>query len=436
MSTGARLRRGRFWLADRVRGGLDRGHYNEIRAVMAGRRPTGDALEQLLDHASSTTAFYAPYAGHGLSSFPVIDKAVLKQDQNGFRSSIFASATLPTRKTSESTGEPFMVVQDPCKRERSIADTIVFNEMAGHRLGERLMWLFAARLLPMSRWQRFSRNIITVDHVGLDQARAADIVEALRHDHVNATLGISSTYQVLARYLEKQGPSRQGLGVNVVIATGENLLAEVKERLEAAFGCPVVNRYSTEEHGMLACGRPGHDRLYLNRASYHFEFLRLDSDEPQAPGELARVVITDLYNRAMPMIRFDTGDLAITAEPDERGDITALLRIEGRRADVIYDTSGGQMSSPSASAIIAKSFPAVQQYQLVQTGRITYRLTAATGEAHYREVDLAAELRRWLGQDAQITVELVDSIPRLPSGKHRPVICEYEPEPEETAPEG
>ena len=403
---------------------------------MSGQQlPAGDALGHLLDHASATTAFYAPYAGRGLSAFPVIDKAIVKQDQERFRSSTFDGVELPIRKTSGSTGEPFMVVQDPGKRERSIADTIVFNEIAGHGLGDRLMWFFAATLLPMSRWQRLSRNIIPVDHVGLDDARAADIVETLRHDHVNATLGISSTYQVLARYLEKQGPPRRGLGVNVVIATGENLLPEIKDRLEAAFGCPVVNRYSNEEHGMFACSRPGHDRLYLNRASYHFEFLRLDSDEPQAPGEMARVVITDLYNRALPMIRFDTGDLAVTAEPDERGEITALLRIEGRCADVIYDTSGGQVSSPSASAIMVKAFPEVQQFQLVQTGKITYRLTVASGEADYREADLAAELRRWLGQDAHISVELVDSIPRLPSGKHRPVICEYVPDPSGAASE-
>ena len=396
---------------------------------MSGRQlPAGDALGHLLEHASATTAFYAPYGGRDLGAFPVIDKAMVRQDGSSFRSSAFDGAKLLRRKTSGSTGEPFVVVQDPGKRERSIADTIVFNEMAGHRVGDRLMWLFAATLLPMSWWQRFSRNIITVDHVGLDQDRAADIVETLRRDHVTATLGISSTYQVLARYLEKQGARSSGLGVKVVIATGEDLVPQIKDRLEAAFGCPVVNRYSTEEHGMFACGRPGHDRLYLNRASYHFEFLRLDRDEPQAPGELARVVITDLYNRAQPMIRFDTGDLAVTAEPDERGDITALLRIEGRRADVIFDTSGGQVSSPSASAVMVKAFPEVQQFQLVQTGRTTYRLTAATGEADYREADIAAELRRWLGQDADISVELVDSIPRLPSGKHRPVICEYVPD--------
>jgi hypothetical protein len=71
----------------------------------------------------------------------------------------------------------------------------------------------------------------------------------------------------------------------------------------------------------------------------------------------------------------------------------------------------------------------------VQTGRITYRLTAAMGEADYHEADVAAELRRWLGQDAHISVEFVDSIPRLPSGKHRPVICEYVPERMETASE-
>ena len=190
--------------------------------------------------------------------------------------------------------------------------------------------------------------------------------------------------------------------------------------MEAAFACPVVDRYANEENGVLACARPGAELLYLNRASYHFEFLKPDADEPQVPGRLARIVVTDLYNYAMPMIRYDTGDLAIVADEGDEHGPTALHSIQGRRADVIFDTRGGQVSGTSASAIMAKSFPDLERYQLIQEGMPAICSGWCPEDAHYSEADLQAVLCRWLGADAKVAVEFVESIPAGANGKHRP----------------
>jgi phenylacetate-CoA ligase len=308
-----------------------------------------------------------------------------------------------------------------------IAEAIYFNERSRQRLGDRLMWLFAARLVPVSRWQRISQNIIPVDHVGLDDAAKERIVETLRRDHVNAILSIPATHLSLARFIEARGIASDGFGLSVVLSTGENLDPTMKRRLESAFGCPVVNRYGNEENGFLACSVPGEDGLRLNRANYLFEFLKPESDEPQPSGDLARVVITDLYNYAMPFIRYDTGDLAIVADHGGEGP-TMLLSVEGRRIDVIYDTSGGQITSPSVSGVMSRGFPELEGYQLIQDGASSYRLRVALGSKAYGEPELVAVLRKWLGTDAQITVSFEPRIASLASGKHRPVLCEYSPD--------
>jgi hypothetical protein len=116
------------------------------------------------------------------------------------------------------------------------------------------------------------------------------------------------------------------------------------------------------------------------------------------------------------------------APDDELGQAIVVQSIEGRRTDVIFDTSGGQVPSTSASAIMVKSFPEIEQYQLVQDGAAAYRLKVVQGDVSYGKAEIVAELRKWLGADAQVAVEFVPSIPRLVSGKHRPVICEYQPE--------
>jgi phenylacetate-CoA ligase len=166
--------------------------------------------------------------------------------------------------------------------------------------------------------------------------------------------------------------------------------------------------------------------MFLNRASFHFEFLRLAQDEPAAPGELARIVVTDLYGFAVPLIRYDTGDLAIVDQRDG-AQAGALRSVEGRRSEVVFDTAGRQIPPSSISAIFAMHFPDVAQYQVEQEGATTYRLRVSLGPADHTVSELSGAMRDLFGAEAQIPVELLDEIPSEANGKYRSVICRYTP---------
>ena len=139
------------------------------------------------------------------------------------------------------------------------------------------------------------------------------------------------------------------------------------------------------------------------------------------------MVVTDLYNYAMPMIRYDTGDLATVADHD-RGEPTALRSIEGRRADVIHDTSGRQLSVAGVSVIMVARFLDIERYQLVQEDASSFHLRVALGKAEYSESDFSAALAELLGADARVWMGFLESIPDGPGGKHRPVISHYLPD--------
>jgi phenylacetate-CoA ligase len=185
----------------------------------------------------------------------------------------------------------------------------------------------------------------------------------------------------------------------------------------------VVDRYANEECGVLAFTRPDGDLLGLNGASYHFELLELESDRPAQPGALARIVLTDLYNRAMPLIRYDTGDLGVVAEADERGP-RSLSSVQGRSSDVIRATDGGLVSAPMVSALMAARFPEIAQYQLVQVAADRYRLALVMDGARYEADDVALALREFLGADARVEVAIVGGIVQGPTGKRRVVYRE------------
>jgi phenylacetate-CoA ligase len=57
-----------------------------------------------------------------------------------------------------------------------------------------------------------------------------------------------------------------------------------------------------------------------------------DADRPCAPGEVGRVVVSTLHNYAMPLFRYDLGDLAEVGPPCECGrTLPVLNRIVGRQ---------------------------------------------------------------------------------------------------------
>jgi len=76
------------------------------------------------------------------------------------------------------------------------------------------------------------------------------------------------------------------------------------------------------------------------------EILALNRDQPAEPGEIGRIVVTDLHNRAMPIIRYDTGDVgAFATTSDGAPDPDRLAIVEGRRLDRIYAADGHPVSS-------------------------------------------------------------------------------------------
>lgn len=426
MTLGARARRAGFWSVDLLRGRPIRRQYDDVRSLTEGGGRSDRVLADLLDHASRTAPFYAPYAGGALDTFPVIDRAIVKGRFDELRSAEFLGDDVHYATTSGSTGTPLRVAHDLAKRRRLIADVIYFNELAGQRLGDPMMYLRSWRGRVKPRRARLIQNIVPVEAGGLDGPAMASAVRILRSRKVTSILGYASALEAIGRHLE-QGGQRGDFGLRVIISGAETLQPHVKDLIEAAFGCPVVDRYANEENGVLASTRLGDDRFHLNYASYRFEFLRPDADEPAPVGSLARVVVTDLHNRAMPMIRYDTGDLAVLAEVDDRGEPRVMRRLDGRRSDVIYDTSGGLQSVTMVAYLFRRYFEDIARYQLIQEGATTYRLLVCLGSATYTQADFVQPLVEMLGPDADVIVEFRDEIPTEPNAKFRPLVRRYDP---------
>ena len=404
------------------------GGYTRFRRVLSVLRGEsgGDSeqLKKILSHAVKNVEFYKTYSDfRGLADFPVVNKAVIRNNGARMLARGFDPAKQYRVSTSGSTGTPFVVYHDAEKRRQAAADTMAFSEFAGYRFGTRLYYVRAWDCVPVKGgWYSKLRNIVCVNNRENSAAYFQRFLEMLERDSSEKSVLIyASTLTELWRYM-KTNDVKTTAKVRVFITMSEALPDDVRRGIAERFGAPVVSRYSDCECGLIAQQLPGESDYRVNEASFHVEVLKLDSDVPAALGELGRIVITDLYNFAMPMIRYDTGDLGVA---EKRGNALVLSRVEGRKTDCIYATNG----EPISFYIFANSirtFDEILQYQVIQNGARDYVLKLNLGGAAFpRERELAELLKSYLGADAILKIEYTDEIPVLSSGKRRCLINNF-----------
>jgi phenylacetate-CoA ligase len=430
-----KLRNISFWTLDNLKRDAVRANYEDIKSIIENQQEINikqkkeEYLNNLLRHAVRTTKFYSSLTMNLLfEDFPVIDKNSIRNRFNDFLSSEYEKKDLIPVVTSGSTGTPFKVYHDKRKKYRNYADTLYFAGLAGYQLGHHLIYMkIWAKQKMKNSFHYWLQNIQPVDVLHLNNDQMSVIIKKLETS--NSTfgfLGYASAMEELCKYLDNtQKGKKVDTDVRSIISMSESLNDYTKRKMSQYFGTPTVSRYSNLENGIIAQQLPDSEGQYLvNTASYILEILQLNSDEPVNPGETGRIVITDLFNYAMPMIRYDTGDLgAFSTDPVQPGKVF-LSTVEGRKLDQLYDTKGNHISS----YIMYKNmwqYSEISQYQLIQTGKKEYVFKINAKGNFTREDQLRKEFISYLGDDATFKIKYVDEIPLLASGKRKKVVNEY-----------
>lgn len=390
-------------------------------------------ISALLKHATATTAYYSEYNSDRFENFPVVNKEIIKENQDRFLSSSFNKENLVRMHTSGSTGTPFFVFQDRRKKKMVNAECIYYTEKLGYKLGNCLIYLRAiVKQMSKSRLKQFIQNQPLINCTDLSDTGIEKMWEVLSDTCRGRKymIAYASTLDAFADYFRRCGNNIvMRSNISGIISGAEMLSDNTRSVIEEACGCPCISRYSNEENGILGqddrfAGQESsvNNIFIINEASYYIEILKMDKDEPADRCEIGRVVVTDLYNYAMPMIRYDTGDIGAYDIVEYNGvPRRAITQFGGRRRDIIYCTNGNRISSAAISTALW-SYQDVQQFQFIQRGVKEYTIKLNCREAFTREEDLIKHIRLLLGKDAEVTVEYVSEIPVLKSGKRQAVV--------------
>jgi len=424
-----------FWFLDSIKGGYIRKQIKEIKySVIHPESSNSENLkkkyiDKLLIHATNSTPYYSSYKNfNSIQDFPVIKKVIIQQNFDKFQSTEYKDKDNFKVSTSGSTGVPFFLYQDKNKRRRNHSDVIYFLKESGFKIGNRLYELEVWRgHNEKNRLKAWLQNTIQFDISKLTDKRIESFIELLKNDKQSkkTMLGFASSYEMIAQYMERNNIFLDNLGLTSAVANSEYLNPYTKTTLGKHLNTQILSRYSSEEIGIIAQQTLNSPNSFvINHASYVVEVLQFDNNESVKPGEFGRIVVTDLFNFAMPIIRYDTGDIAKLGINDEG--VIQLDEIEGRKMDVIYDSDGNLISSFVVYTKFYKYYHLLKQYQFIQQSEKDYEVKLnLQGNTFAFEDDLIAIIKSDFGEDSNVTITYVDEIPPLSSGKRRKVVNNY-----------
>lgn len=273
----------------------------------------------------------------------------------------------------------------------------------------------------MANVGRFLRNSVLLSAFEMSEEKMKRFALKLRRFEPKVLIGYPSAIYIFASYIKNLGI--QYIKPEVVITTAEKLYDYQKGAIKDAFDCEVFEYYGSREIASLAYECPQHHGYHISVENVVLEFTK-DNGQMISPGELGKVLVTDLHNYAMPFIRYEIGDLAIPSDrvcPCGRS-LPLIESIEGRITDIIVCQHGFILGALFPHLL--KDF-SVRQYQVIQESldKIIIKIVPAEGFSQEQSQHIVETVQHLTGPSAEVEIDLVDDIPpSKSSGKRRVVI--------------
>lgn len=407
--------------------GLIVNQYDEVQNMMNYPKFTEcfrkGYLESILKYATEKTEFYKQYSNFKvLQDFPVVNKQILKDNCDEMY--VQSCRNLPDnkeRRTHRTTGVPLTVYWNHKKYCRMMADMEYFAMQAGAISHEKVVCLIVNEKNEITSLEQQGRdNVYNIYCENFDDKSIETILEQLNKLEPKIVIGYGSIWKSIANFIYEGKADNYSWNCSSILSEAEALDERSREILQKYFLCPIYSRYGNAENGVLAQEDSSGLGYRFNSASYYLEILRLDSDEPVEDGEIGRVVITDLFNYAFPIIRYDNGDLAIK-KVTENGEIY-LSSVLGRKVDVLYTTDGKPVGWFAITGLVTR-YRDIKQFQIIQEEKKDYLWVLNTKNHNYEEL-IINESKEVFGEDANIKIKYVEEIPILRSGKTQMTVCE------------
>ena len=396
-------------------------------------------LRKLMVHAYENTDFYRrrfddagfnPYTFRypdQLEGIPVLTKDQIRENNRAMLAKNVRPDEVHTSQTGGTSGVKMIFYRDNKCLAGKEASLHRFDRWAGWDFGRYmgLVWPAHQDFIGYNTFKskvrnHFYKRLVIFPAAVMDDASCSDYLGKMRRYLPTMILAFPSPIDELAKYMERNGIS--DIRVQGIVTTGEPLYDHQRELLSKVFHCDVLDSYRSREAGPMAQECEAHEGMHINA-----EFLHVDIDRQNLPawsdGQTGNVIVTDLLNYGMPLIRYDMDDVAVMNGKScscGRG-LPLIDKIMGRALDVFVTPKGGLVPTIALVMYLVNGAPGlIGQMQIIQdrNDHLTFRMTrdplpSAEVMDHQKRI-----VRKLFGEEMRITYEYVDGISRENSGKY------------------
>lgn len=397
-----------------------------------------DHLNALLFHSYENVPYYYDIFKKNVKNknidvsifneIPIINKDIIKQKEIKLISNDIKSRKYYYNTSGGSTGEPVKFIQDNLYfKWRSATNYYYYKNILKidePRVKEVILWgsekdLFNGRIPIKNKMFNWLTNKVFLNSFKMKQEDIKKYIEKINSYKPDLIRGYAGSLYELSKYAEKNN-----LRVHkpkIIVSAAEMLQKNMREKIENIFQTKVYDFYGSREISSIA-GECEHGSMHLFSFWNMVEILK-KNNKPAKEGQEGRVIVTNLFNYSMPLIRYELGDTAIVGKKCKCGNILPTLKsITGRVIDHFLLRDGTVIPAEYFIHLIGVVYNkgTIKQFQIIQEDYNEIRILAALSKSmsNSEQDNINNKIRLVMGNKCKVTWEFVDTIPKTKTGKY------------------
>jgi len=406
----------------------------KLRALIEHAYVTCPYYTQLLDERSLTPESFKSI--EDLSLLPILTRDLVFDHLDDLISSRYNKSDLQEFSTGGTTGQQAPLFIDQESYNIKLASAWRFESWMGQRPCDRTAMMWPASM-DIVEDESFRERIKTRFILRHQTYHAGSFTEKMIRQYHADILKFKPKFlrafpAVLFSFAETI--ERHKLEVprlRAIMSTGEILYPDQRQKFEQLFDCPVYDLYASREVGNTACECSSHSGMHVAMETQIVEIVgEVGSPESSREG---RLIITDLTNYGMPLIRYQINDngMALGGDCSCGRELRRIGSAVGRVQDCIWGPDGTMHHGNVLGLHLTTAEHGIEigQAQFIQKSLKHFHVRITSHPKPTEEVFdyLKRMVKEIISHQVEVTVEVVDKIPQEKSGKTRYVICEIPP---------
>jgi phenylacetate-CoA ligase len=384
------------------------------------------AKEDIVNHHLKNNSFYNTVTKGKFTTWndlPILTKKDLQIPLKKRLSDGYDSKKVYLNKTSGSTGNPFYFAKD--KFSHALTWAVIENRFNWHNLyGKKQARFYGIpkEIIPRLKERlkdvlsnRYRFNVFDLSDTAFDKW-----IEQFRKTDFVYLNGYTTVILAFANYLNSKKLVLKEVcpSLKACVVTSEMCFEEDKNTMHKAFGVPIINEYGASELDLIAFQNTK-NQWVINTESLYIEIVN-HKNKPLPYGESGKIIVTSLYNKAHPFIRYDLGDIGCLKKLDSKTII--LEKLEGRKEDYVQLPSG-KVSPGLTFYYVTKSImndsSAITEIKVLQTKIDAFEIhyTATVTLTSQQQDSIKKALYNYLEPNLNISFHKFEQLHRSKSGK-------------------